>query len=274
MSQEPELMNRLFVSFVSAFVMLLSSAAHSSAEVSAEPEQKLEEKKVVEKKPYITKKPKNGVFKVVVLGDSLADGLYSGLYRLNRNNDRLKIKKKSKVNTGIVRSDRYDWNKGVKKIAATRAYEIAVVLIGLNDLQTFRGLGKAHHFKQTGWVKQYEKRIEKMILDLKAADMAVYWVGIPITTPKRYQKEYAYLNEFFKKAAEKHDLRYIDTWTGLANEKGKYTPFWRNASGKKSQIRTRDGIHFTPDGYLIFAGFLNDILKKDLEDVMQEQASK
>ena len=225
-------------------------------------------------KPYISEKPSDGVFDVVVLGDSLADGLYSGLSRLNKGNSQLKFKKASKVNTGLVRSDRYDWNKGARKIARSNKYQIAVVLLGLNDLQTFRGKGKRHHFQQKGWVERYEARIETMINDLKAADMAVYWVGIPITSPKRYQKEYAYLNEFFRKAAKKHGLRYVDTWTGLAGADGKYSPFWRDTTGKKKQIRMRDGVHFTPDGYLIFASFVNDILHKDIDAVLQERASR
>ena len=133
--------------------------------------------------PFITKSPKNGPFKVVVLGDSLADGLYSGLYRLNRKNQKLTIKKASRVNTGLVRSDRYDWNKGAAKIARSGKYQIAVVLLGLNDLQTFRQKGKRHHFQQKGWEKIYAARIEKMITDLKAAGLAIYWVGIPITSP-------------------------------------------------------------------------------------------
>ena len=55
----------------------------------------VEEDPVEESKPYISSRPTDGVFKVVVLGDSLADGLYSGLSRLNSKNDQLKIKKAS-----------------------------------------------------------------------------------------------------------------------------------------------------------------------------------
>jgi len=221
---------------IAAIVSLCTFGLTSfSAGAGTEPAKPAEKPAAKTAKPYIVQKPADGVFDVVVLGDSLADGLYSGLFRLNKGNKKLKFKKASKVNTGFVRSDRYDWNKGARKIAGTKKYQIAVVLIGLNDLQSFREKGKAHHFQQKGWVKRYEQRIEKMITDLKAADMAVYWVGIPITSPKRYQKEYAYLNEFFREAAKKHEFTYVDTWKGLANAKGKYTPFWREKNGKKKQ---------------------------------------
>ena len=224
--------------------------------------------------PYIQRAPKDGVFKVVVLGDSLADGLYAGLRRLNKGNEAIAIKKKSKVNTGLVRTDRYNWNKGAKKIARSGKYEVAVVLLGLNDLQSIREKGKAHHFQQKGWVARYEKRLETLISDLKAANLAIYWVGIPITSPKKYQKEYAYMNNFYRNAAEKHGIRYVDTWSGLQAKNGSYTPYWRDEKGKRHNIRNRDGVHFTPDGYMVFAGFLNDVLQKDIKEVTKEQAAK
>ena len=257
---------------IAVAALAISFAIPSSLFAASTPT--VEEDPVEESKPYISSRPTDGVFKVVVLGDSLADGLYSGLSRLNSKNDQLKIKKASKVNTGLVRSDRYDWNRGARKIAKTGKYDIAVVLLGLNDLQTFREKGKAHHFQQKGWEERYQARLEQMITDLQASDMAVYWVGIPITSPRKYQKEYAYLNDFFQRASAKYGLKYIDTWSGLANANGKYSPFWKDEKGKKKQIRMRDGVHFTPDGYMIFASFLNDVLQKDLAEAAGKQASQ
>lgn len=238
------------------------------------PDVTTEAKQAEAKTPYISKQPRNGVFNVVVLGDSLADGLYSGLYRLNRDSKNLKFTKASKVNTGLVRSDRYDWNRGAAKIARSGKYEVAVVLLGLNDLQTFRTKGKRQHFSQPDWEVTYKERLSKVITDLKSGGMAVYWVGIPITTPKRYQKEYAYLNGFFKEAAKEQGIRYVDTWSGLADANGKYSAFWKSPDGKQKKIRMRDGVHFTPDGYMIFASFMNDILQKDLAEVLPQQASQ
>ncbi|MEM9732112.1 MAG: DUF459 domain-containing protein [Pseudomonadota bacterium] len=201
--------------------------------------------------------------RIVVLGDSLADGLHYGLTQLNKNRDDIKTVKKARVNTGLVRRDRYDWNKGTRKIMRKGRYDVAVVLLGLNDLQSIREKGKAHHFQTDGWVERYQARLEEMIGDLKKAGVAVYWASIPITT--RYSDEYQYLNRFYAAAAKKMGIGYVDTWSALADANGKYTAFFTMADGKKKEIRRRDGVHFTPKGYVAFASLVNDRLMADLE---------
>lgn len=227
-----------------------------------------------ESAPYIQKAPKDGIFKIVVLGDSLADGLHQGLTQTNKDRDDIKTTKTSKVNTGLVRVDRYNWNKGAAKIAKSGKYQIAVVLLGLNDLQSIREKGKAHHFKTDGWVERYTAKVETMMSDLKAGNLAVYWTGIPIVTPKHYQDEYLYLNGIYKAAAEKVGVKFVDTWAPLADKDGKYTPFHRDSEGKISEIRNKDGVHFTPSGYLIFAGFVDDIIKQDMKTILADSKNE
>lgn len=216
------------------------------------------------KTPYLVASAQGAPVNIVVMGDSLASGLYQGLTRLNKDVDGIKFIKKAKVNTGFVRVDRYDWNKAAAQLAKSGDYQAAVILLGLNDLQTFRENGKAYHYKTDGWVERYRERTERMMRDLKSAGVAVYWASIPIVAPNRYQEDYAYLNGFYRAAAEKIGVKYIDTWKPLADEKGAYSPFVKDREGKTVKTRMRDGVHFTPDGYLIFAGIVNDILHKDL----------
>ncbi len=239
-----------------AFTFVSASAQQIVHKASVKPETE---------KPYIQSVSKDQPLNVVIMGDSLANGLHQGLTRLNKENETVKFVKKSKVNTGFVRVDRYDWNKAAVKLARTKNYQAAVVLIGLNDLQSFREKGKAYHYKTEGWVERYRERTERMMRDLKEAGLAVYWVSIPIVTPKHHQEDYLYLNTFYKEAADKIGVRYIDTWTPLAGKNGEYSPFWKDAEGKQVEIRRRDGVHFTTNGYLIFAGIVNDILSSDLK---------
>lgn len=249
-------MTRIFITFLSA-LFFLSAAYAADEEV-----------------PYIKLKPKDGVLQIVVLGDSLADGLHQGLTQLNKDRDDIKTTKKSKVNTGLVRVDRYDWNKGARKIGKSGKHQVAVVLLGLNDLQSIREKGKAHHFQTEGWLERYTAKVELMMKDLKDANLAVYWTGIPIVTPKHYQKEYLYLNDIYKAAAARVGVKYVDTWNALANANGKYTPFYKDAEGKTVEIRNRDGVHFTPNGYLIFAGIVNDAIQRDMQAAPKGEETK
>ncbi len=252
------MMLRLFLPLI--FVWIGVGAVH--AENKAASDVNLENAGSPKPASYIGLKPRNGVYDIVVMGDSLANGLHQGLTQLNKDNPGLKTARKSKVNTGLVRVDRYDWNKGAKKIARTGKYQVAVVLLGLNDLQSIREKGKAHHFQTDGWVERYKDRTERMMRDLRDAGIAVYWTSIPITT--RYQKEYEYLNGFYKQAAAKTGVRFIDTWSALADPEGNYSAYWKDEQGKQLEIRARDGVHFTPFGYQIFAGIVNDALQQDL----------
>ena len=131
--------------------------------------------------PYIRIHEAAGGFRAVVMGDSMADGMYSGLYRVMKDEAKLEFVKKTKVNTGIVRSDRYDWNEAAREIAGEKKYDIAVLVFGANDLQSIREGGKAYHFRQPGWEERFARRIDDIIASLKAQNIATYWVGLPIT---------------------------------------------------------------------------------------------
>jgi hypothetical protein len=220
--------------------------------------------------PYIKLHGEDGRFRVVVMGDSLADGMYSGLYRVMKDDTRLTFTKKSKVNTAIVRADRYDWNEAAHEIAGEKAYDVAVIVFGANELQSIREDGHAYHFKQPGWAERFGKRIDDIIASLKGQDIATYWVGLPITRKDRYQEEYAYVNGLFREAAERNGIRYVEMWSAFADANGEFTPFGPNLAGEEILLRADDGVHFTTEGYDKYASVVADMLRKDVAAVESE----
>ncbi|EFL87994.1 DUF459 domain-containing protein [Ahrensia sp. R2A130] len=214
--------------------------------------------------PYMAAKPADGIYDIVILGDSLADGLHQGLTQLNKDDDTFRTVKKSKVNTGLVRSDRYDWNKAARKISQSGKYDIAIVQLGLNDLQSIREKGKKHHYPSDGWKERYIARAKALADDLKASGLTVYWTGIPIVSQKSYPEDYAFVNGILADVARQTGVKFVDTWTPLADAKGEFSPYHKDADGKTQEIRNRDGVHFTPSGYLIFAGIVDDAIKADI----------
>lgn len=214
--------------------------------------------------PYLRSSGTGTSLRVAVIGDSMADGLYSGLYRLMKDDKRLALVKKTKVNTGIVRRDRYDWNEAARDIATSKEFDVAVVVLGTNDLQSIREGGKAYHFRQPGWEQRFRQRIDDIIVSLKDEDIALYWVGLPITRKDRYQADYAYVNDFFRTEAERHGIKFVETWGSFADENGDFTLYGSDANGKNIRLRADDGVHFTPEGYQMYASVVAEVMKLDL----------
>jgi len=194
---------------------------------------------------------------VIVIGDSLAEGIYAGFYRLMKPAGKINVQKKTRINTGLVRYDKYNWLDTVNRIAASKKFDVAIVSFGANDQISFRGKGRPTHFGEEKWPVLYEQRIGDIVTRLKKAGIRVYWVGLPIVNKPRFKKDYEFLNRIFKKAAIANGAQYIDTWQALAPD-GKYSDFGKDINGKKFLLRNTDGIHFTPDGYLVYAKIVAD----------------
>ena len=193
---------------------------------------------------------------IIVIGDSLADGLHAGLHGLlKKDNFNKQLYKKTKVSSGLVRNIKIDWQATIRQIAATRKYDIAIVTIGANDLMGFRTKKGPVYYKSPRWDVLYGERVMEVVKTLRAGGMTVYWVGLPITRRDRHQKAYARLNRVFQKAATAAGASYIDTWNPLSAN-GRYTSVGRNVRGQLTTLRATDGVHFTPAGYAAYANLV------------------
>ena len=128
---------------------------------------------------YIQSKPVTGPYRLYVFGDSLGDGAWAGLTRRFKGDEQVKVFRKTKVNSGIVRADRYDWNRAIVQIAR-EPFQIAVMMFGANDLQSIRAPGKRHHFNTPGWHEIFNDRLDRILEPLKQRKVAIYWIGLPV----------------------------------------------------------------------------------------------
>ncbi|MGZ5850219.1 MAG: SGNH/GDSL hydrolase family protein [Methyloceanibacter sp.] len=213
---------------------------------------------------YINPFPSGDRYRVVVLGDSLGDGLWSGLYRTFEEDTNLEIVKRSKVSTGFVRTDYYDWNSALGDILKSETYQIAVVMFGANDDQAIRE-GKEWVKPGTDrWNELYGARVEAFIKKLRAANIAVYWVGLPVMRSPDQATDAEAMNEIFREKAFINGAKFIDTWSGFTDEAGRYSAYGPDMSGQVRRLRADDGIHFTMRGYLKLAHFVEKEIRRDL----------
>jgi hypothetical protein len=213
---------------------------------------------------YIEPFPRGDRYRVLVLGDSLAEGLWSGLYRSFQEDANMEVINKSKPGSGFVRIDREDWSKTVDELLKDETYQIAVVMFGANDNQAIKS-GKEYVKPGTDeWDELYGQRVEAFIKKLRAKKLAVYWVGLPIMRSPDESDEAEDLNEVYREKSFINGAKFIDTWSGFTDESGRYSAFGPDMSGQVRRLRADDGMHFTSRGYLKLAHFAEKEIRRDL----------
>src|SRR6476659_668850 len=219
---------------------------------------------VVFQRSYIEPFPPGDRYKVLVVGDSLADGLWSGLYRAFQEDGNMEVVNKSKPSSGFVRADSYDWTKEIDDILKDDTYQIVVVMFGANDNQAIKS-GKEYIKPGTdAWDDLYGQRVEAFVKKLRAKGLAVYWTGLPITRSPDDSDDAEELNDIYREKSFINGAKFIDTWSGFTDESGRYSAVGPDMSGQIRRLRDDDGVHFTPRGYLKLAHVAEKEIRRDL----------
>lgn len=222
---------------------------------------------------YVTPFPESNRYRLYVFGDSLGDGIWAGLYRAFRPDGNIDVVKKSRVSTGFVRTDYFDWNKKLSGILVAEKVHIAVIMVGANDMQPIRaGRGrKWHKLDSPEWREVYSKRIDRFIKRLKGSKAAVYWVGLPIMRSAKHNNQMQIMNEIFRERAFVNGVKFVDTWNGFADQFGRYSAFGPDLNGQVGRLRAGDGVHFTIRGYRKLAHFVEREIRRDMRQARSER---
>lgn len=213
---------------------------------------------------YINPFPNGDRYRVVSLGDSLGDGLWQGLYRAFEGDATLEFINRAKPSTGFARPDSYDWSKEAGELLKNETYQIAIIMFGANDAQPIKSGKDWLKVGSEGWREVYGQRVEAFIKKLRAANIAVYWVGLPIMRSPAQNSDAEALNEVYREKAFINGAKFIDTWNGFTDEGGRYSAYGPDMTGQVKRLRADDGIHFTMRGYLKLAHFVEKELRRDL----------
>jgi hypothetical protein len=213
---------------------------------------------------YINPFPQGDRYRVVVLGDSLGDGLWSGLYRAFEEDANLEFIQRSKSSTGFSRPDSYNWDEQVAELLKKDTFQIAVIMFGASDAQAIKSGKDWLKVGSEGWRDIYGKRVETFIKKLRAANIAVYWVGLPIMRSPGQNSDAEALNDVYREKAFINGAKFIDTWNGFTDESGRFSAYGPDMTGQVKRLRADDGLHFTMRGYLKLAHYVEKELRRDL----------
>jgi uncharacterized protein len=123
----------------------------------------------------------------------------------------------------------------------------------------------SYDFHTDKWAEAYGKRIDAMIAALKANGVPVLWIGLPAIRDPRANGDITYLNELYRKEAEKAGIVYADIWGGFVDDQGKYIVQGPDFEGQIRRLRSSDGVHFTKYGAEKLARYIEHEVRRALK---------
>ena len=189
-----------------------------------------------------------------VYGDSLSDGVWSGLYPIVKHHPEDKLFRHSKVGATLAAPDFATW---LQEFAASLDQEhitVAVVMFGANDERGIRDeKHKGYVFESKGWQRVYLSRIDAIYSELAKRKVTVVWVGLPVMRDKDVNAGAVFLNGLYAAEAAKFDGRFVELGDSFVDGNGQFAAYLPDQKGHLREVRINDGVHFTGYGYGLIA---------------------
>lgn len=185
---------------------------------------------------------------ILVVGDAIGGGLGAGLQRVAEADGGYEVTIRFNEESGLVRSDVYDWGETLPKILEGKSYDIVVVLLGTNDRQQIRAGNARFAFNSPDWVTAYKTRLDRIMDGLAASGTQVYWIGIPPMGNPDYDAAMQAITALQKERAEAKGITFLDFRAAFTNPDGSYTDTGADDTGAIRKLRSRDGVTFFKQG--------------------------
>ena len=204
-----------------------------------------------------------GRLRVGVFGDSMAEGLWTALYRDLKDEPGVTVTRFSEVSTGLSRYDYVDIQAKTRGQLDDQPVDAAVLLFGTNDAQGISLDGVILPFGSDGWKAAYSKRVTDLVALLRSRDVAVYWVGLPRMKRESFDDKMGVINAVIAERMRALGVPYLETTDITEDADGAYAPYLPDASGRKVLMRANDGVHMSMAGYLRIGKPVADRLRRD-----------
>jgi hypothetical protein len=186
--------------------------------------------------------------KILIVGDFVGAALAWGLEQALAEEPMLVVVERINGPSGLVRSDRYDWNKELLGILNEETPDIVVVALGANDRQEITEGDVRHPLRSQPWQDIYTQRIDSLADTLRVYGRPFFWMSAPPLRGEQATSDMAYLNGLFEPRVVKAGGHFVDVWNGFVNASGQYITTGPDIEGQVKALRTSDGVNFTSVG--------------------------
>lgn len=204
---------------------------------------------------------------IFVMGDTLGELLGAGLDDALGDVPTAAVIRRTRADSGLVRSDFHDWPRVAREVLATERVTAAVILLGANDRQPLREGELVHEPLSDRWRELYRDRIDALVQAFTERQVPLIWVGAPPMQNGRLTADLVTINEIFRQRVERAGAIYVDLWPGFVDAENRYSAIGPDLSGQMARLRTGDGVHFTRSGARKAAHFVDVPLRRALPDL-------
>ena len=210
-------------------------------------------------KPQVEKSP--NATRLAVFGDSLAIDLSRALERFYAEDPNLVVIDQGVSSSGFVRFDYFDWDAAITEQIAADSFDLAVVIIGINDRQEITVNGETYESLTDQWNAAYQARITGFLGKLRAARKPVVWVGLPPMSKTEYSAAISQISNIQRLASFSGGAEFLDIYERFLGEDGKYSSHGPDVNGQNARMRKDDGIHFSTAGSDKLAFYLSQTIR-------------
>jgi hypothetical protein len=211
--------------------------------------------------------PVKPTFFVSVIGDSLAILAAQGVTDAFADRPEVSVTDLARDISGLARDDYYDWPKAARDLLATKPkIDVAVIMLGINDVQPFKDNGEMLDTLNDKWRAAYAQRIDALLAPFRDAHIQVFWVGLPPMRDEPLHAQALALNEIYRDRVGKAGGTYVDIWDAFTDPNGQYADFGPDAEGQNAKLRNgAGGIYFTKAGSRKVAQILEPDIRRELD---------
>jgi hypothetical protein len=186
-------------------------------------------------------------FNLVMVGDSLGEGVWGSLYWRFYSTREVKVINAAKAATGFNRTpyeESLDLGNG-------QTAQLAVVMTGANDAQNVWPLqegGAPGVFGTAAWAPLYRRRIDRFFDTARLRGTTVIWIGMPVMRDPGFERRMAVVREAQREACQARGVTYLDLVPPSVDAAGAYTETKKDDKGRFRTFRGDDGVHLTVYG--------------------------
>lgn len=199
--------------------------------------------------------------RLAVFGDSLAVDLSKALERFYAEDPNIVIINQGVGSSGFVRPDFFDWNKTAVDAVAANSFDIAVMIIGINDRQTIKVDGASYKALTPEWTNAYQLRVQAFVDAIHGAGKPLIWIGLPPMAKADYSTAMGQISAIQRLATFSGGAEFLDIYDRFVDDEGKYSRVGPDLNGSQVNMRKEDGIHFSAAGADKLAFYLSQSIK-------------